>query len=484
MITAYATDRIRAAEQPVLDRLAADGADPDTLMLRAATGLASAVLRELRDRGRVYGAGVLVLAGAGNNGGDGLYAGARLAGRGVAVHVCTVGDHTHEAGWAAALAAGARVADVHEAAALIDTGRVDLVVDAVLGIGGRAGLRGAAADLAAHCAAGGATVVAVDVPSGLAADSGQLAGPAFQADLTVTFGGRKVCHLVEPARSTCGRVELVEIGIDLAEPTLVQWEPADLRAAWPVPGASSDKYARGVVGIDAGSDAYPGAGILSTIGAVHAGAGMVRFLGAAHPAELIHARLPNVVRADGRVQAWLLGSGWGPRTDAVHRVQTALDTALPVVLDADALGVLDQVGMGDDTEHRVLLTPHAGELARLLERGRTEVEADPLGSVHEAADRTGATVLLKGATQLVAVPGQDLITLAVPGPAWTAQAGSGDTLAGICATLLAAGLTAADAALAGASIQALAAARLPGPVPPQDLAESLAATGRLHGLWA
>lgn len=484
MINAWTADQIRAAEEIVFDQLAADGSDPDTLMLHAAAGLTSVVLRDLRDRGPLYGAMVLIIAGSGNNGGDGLYAGARLARRGVRVQVCAVSDTTHEAGWAAAMAAGARVVEVAEATAMITDGRVDLVVDAVLGIGGRAGLREPAAELAAACAAAGTQVVAVDLPSGLAVDSGQVVESVFRAATTVTFGGRKVCQLVEPARSACGRVDLVEVGLELDEPTLQQWELADLRAAWPVPDATSDKYARGVVGIDTGSDAYPGAAILSTIGAVHAGAGMVRFLGADGPAGLITARLPNVVRAVGRVQAWLLGSGWGERPGGADRVQEALDTGMPIVLDADALRFVGQVGLGDDPERRVLLTPHAGELARMLEGERTEVEADPVGSVRAAADRTGATVLLKGATQFVAVPGADKVTLAIPGPAWTAQAGSGDTLAGICATLLAAGLRADDAALAGASIQALAAGRLPGPVPPQDLAESLAATGRLHGLWA
>ena len=299
----------------------------------------------------------------------------------------------------------------------------------------------------------------------------------------MTFGARKPCHLLEPARSACGPVELIELGLDLPEPALVQWELADLRAVWPVPGPRSDKYARGVVALDTGSDAYPGAGVLSTIGAVHAGAGMVRFVGAQHPAELISARLPNVVRAAGRVQATLLGSGWGERSDGDACVAAALDTGLPVVIDADGLRHLPPGGVGDHGD-RVLLTPHAGELARLIGVDRDQVEADPVGSISIAVEQTRATVLLKGATQLVAGPGAPIVHLALPGPAWTAQAGSGDTLAGICVALLAAGLPASDAALAGASIQALAAARLPGPVPPQELAESLAATGRLHGLWS
>ena len=493
MITAYRVEQVRSAEERAFARLDADGVGAGALMQRAAAGLASVVLADLRAHGSVYGARVLVLAGAGNNGGDGLYAGARLAARGVRVLACGVADRVHDDGWAALLAAGGRPVGVDEAESMITSSKLDVVVDAVLGIGGRGGLREPADRLARACVAARSTgaprTIAVDVPSGVAADSGGVPEASLRADRTVAFGALKVCHLVEPARSRCGVVELVDIGLgeDLdagSAPALRQWELPDLRAAWPVPGPRSDKYSRGVVGIDTGSDDYPGAAILSTLGAVHAGAGMVRFLGADRPAAMINQLLPNVVHAGGRVQSWLLGSGWGERPDGAEVVQRVLDTGLPMVLDADALRFVDQIGMGDDSEHRVLLTPHAGELARLLERERAEVEADPIGSVGDAANRTGATVLLKGATQLVAVPGNDTVTLALPGPAWTAQAGSGDTLAGICATLLAAGLAAHDAALAGASVQALAAARLPGPVPPQELAGSLAATGRAHGLWA
>ena len=180
-------------------------------------------------------------------------------------------------------------------------------------------------------------------------------------------------------------------------------------------------------------------------------------------------RLPNVVYADGRVQSWVLGSGWGDRPDGKSRVQEAVATGLPLVLDADALSTLP-----DRLPDQVLLTPHAGELARLLGRERAEVTADPVGAVRAAADRTGATVLLKGASQLVATPGGVTVDLAVPGPSWTGQAGSGDVLGGLCAALLAAGVSAREAGVLGASIQALAARRHPGPLPPQDLAVRVA----------
>ena len=218
-------------------------------------------------------------------------------------------------------------------------------------------------------------------------------------------------------------------GPDPAE--VVAWERGDVAGAWPWPDATSDKYSRGVVGLDTGSDEYPGAGVLSALGAVYAGAGMVRCLGPEPVFAAVTHVLPNVVRAEGRVQAWLVGSGWGER--AGDRLDELLVTGLPLVVDADGLRHLpkrlDRPG--------VLLTPHAGELARLLGGLRPDVEADPIGAVRAAVERYGATVLLKGATQYVATPGDDRVHLAVPGPAWTAQAGSGDVLAGICVTLLA-----------------------------------------------
>ena len=274
--------------------------------------------------------------------------------------------------------------------------------------------------------------------------------------------------MLEPAASACGVVEVVDIGLDLPTPDLRCWEPADVATAWPVPDATSDKYARGVVGLDTGSDGYPGAAVLSTLGAVHAGAGMVRFAGAAGAVGLIRQAAPNVVFGAGRVQARVLGCGWGERPDGAAVVEQALAEELPLVLDADALRFLPPGELGE----RVLLTPHAGELARLLEIERAAVSADPLAAVRSAATRFGATVLLKGATQYVCGP-HGLASVAVPGPSWTAQAGSGDVLAGVCGTLLAAGLAPAPAALAAASVQALAARLNPGPHPPQWLAERL-----------
>ncbi len=209
---------------------------------------------------------------------------------------------------------------------------------------------------------------------------------------------------------------------------------------------------------------------MSTYGAVYAGAGMVRFLGAHRPAEIIGAQLPNVVFSPGRVQARLFGSGWGERPDGREVLVDACADGLPAVVDADGLKYLpDEVPAG------WLLTPHAGELAQLLDQQRSWVEEDPVRAARAGVERTGATVLLKGASQVVASPTGRSVRVALPGPAWTAQAGSGDVLGGVCATLLAAGLSADLAGQLGASVQAAAAAAQPGVVAPHELARTIGA---------
>ena len=478
MLEAYGVETVRALEAAAIAQIG----DDDVLMQRAAAGLAAAVVRELATlRGRVYGTSVLVMVGPGNNGGDALFAGARLARRGVAVTAVRCLGEPHARGLAALRAAGGRLVDLdHLEVRPVDRRQprlgFDLAIDGVLGIGGRPGLPEPVAELAAALAASGPTpIVAVDLPSGVAADTGAVPGPAIQARRTVTFGVPKPCHLLEPARSRCGDVEVVDIGLAGyaadAERWLREVDEDEVAVSWPYPDARSDKYSRGVVGVHAGSDQYPGAGVLATTGAVYAGAGMVRFLGSDRPAELIRRQLPNVVFSSGRVQAHLLGSGWGEQADGRAEIAAAVDSGLPTVVDADGLTFLPT-----RCPDGWLLTPHAGELARLLGQERSWVTEDPVRAVRAGAAKTGATVLLKGASQLVATPDGSSVQVALPGPAWTGQAGSGDVLGGICAMLLAAGLRPERAALLGASVQALTARRHPGPLPPQQLAEHLPAT--------
>ena len=473
-VQAFTVEQVRRLEATAMEDVP-EGA----LMQRAAAGLAAVVAGELvRRTGRLYGTRLLVLVGPGNNGGDALWAAARLARRGVRVDAVSVLGTPHAEGLAALLAAGGRQLD-QAPPGPADLHRYDVALDGVLGIGGRPGLPDDVADLVAGLDVADVPVVAVDLPSGVACDTGAVPGAAVTADVTVTFGVAKVCHLLEPARSRTGRLVLVDIGLDPSAetPEIDAWDAGRVADAWPYPARSSDKYAKGVVGVDAGSETYPGAGIMATYGAVHGGAGMVRFLGPGSARGTITLALPNVVFAAGRVQAHLLGSGWGERPDGDQVVAKAVASGAPGVLDADGL------------RHRPerlpptwVLTPHAGELATLLGVERTQVEDDPLAAVRAGVERTGATVLLKGATQLVARPGVRTVELAVPGPPWTGQAGSGDTLAGLCAAVLATGRPAHEAAVLAASLQATTAAAHPGPLPPHVLARHCA--DRLGAWWA
>ncbi|GEL94483.1 bifunctional ADP-dependent NAD(P)H-hydrate dehydratase/NAD(P)H-hydrate epimerase [Cellulomonas composti] len=453
MLLSWTAEQVRAAERPLLTAGA-------PLMERASFALALAVVRILRERrGRVRGARVALLVGPGNNGGDALYAGAFLRARGVEVTAVCVASRLHDEGARALVAAGGRllrpgpdepatdepVADEHavlDAALVLQ--RADVVLDGVLGTGGRGGgLGGVAAAVVERfvglvaAAGAGPAVVAVDVPSGVGVDDGTLTGTVLDAELTVTFGGAKPALLLPPAAGAAGRVEVVDIGLDLSgeRPAVARLEPADVAALWPRPGTGSQKYSRGVLGVVAGSRRYPGAAVLATDAAVLAGVGMVRYLGAV--GEQVVAHRPEVVLGEGRVQAWALGPGVPPDDDAQRaRIQGALAGGEPAVVDAGALAALpERVGP------HVVLTPHAGELATLLTtRGvpvrREDVEAEPLRRAREAHELTGATVLLKGHVTLVVGP-DDAAYAQADAPAWLATAGAGDVLAGLLGALLA-----------------------------------------------
>jgi len=245
----------------------------------------------------------------------------------------------------------------------------------------------------------------------------------------------------------------------------------ELARLWPQPTVSDDKYSRGVVGVDTGSPRYPGAAILSTLGAVRSGAGFVRFCGET-PKDAVMARCPSVTFGPGRVGAWVLGCGWDEDADDPARLALRLADGCPCVIDAGALWVIDHA-LAFLGWHALpvgcLLTPHAGELARLMAVERPEVVADPIGWASRAAERYGGAVLLKGAVQYAV--DDETVLQAIPGPAWTAQAGSGDVLAGVAGTLLAAGFDAVEAGAMAASLQAVTATYHPGPWAPDQLAD-------------
>jgi hydroxyethylthiazole kinase-like uncharacterized protein yjeF len=423
------------------------------LMQRAAAGLAAACADLL---GRVYAGRVVLLVGSGDNGGDALYAGARLARRGAGVTaVLLAPERTHGAGLAALRRAGGTVAGSGAAEELIL--RADLVVDGIVGIGGKGGLRPEAVPLAGYAADSRAAVVAVDLPSGIEADTGEVRGTAVRADLTVTFGTHKPGLLIDPGREYAGSVRLVDIGLELPEEAeLEALQHVDVAARLPVPGAESDKYRRGVLGIAAGSARYPGAAVLAVSGALRGGAGAVRYVGPA--ADAVISRFPETLVSDqgparaGRVQAWVVGPGIGDDASAVAQV---LGADVPVLVDADGLRLADRSAVRARTAP-TLMTPHAGEAAALLGVSRESVEGARLASARELALRYGATVLLKGSTTLVADPAGGAVRVNPTGTAWLATAGSGDVLSGLAGSLLAAGLSALDAGSVGAYLHGLA----------------------------
>jgi len=448
MRTAYSVETVRAAERELMARL-----PEGTLMQRAVAGLAAACADLL---GRVYGSRVVLLVGSGDNGGDALYAGARLARRGAGVSAVLLDpERAHAGGLAALRRAGGSVVPAGRAEQVIL--RADLVLDGIVGIGGKGGLRADAAALVAVVERSRAAVVAVDLPSGVDADSGQVRGEAVRADLTVTFGTHKPGLLIDPAREYAGVVRLVDIGLSLpGEAEIEALQHADVAGLLPVPGAESDKYRRGVVGIAAGSARYPGAAVLAVAGALRGGAGAVRYVGPAGDAVI--ARFPETLVSDqgpakaGRVQAWVVGPGAG---DDAASVAEVLEAEVPVLIDADGLRLADRDavrGRGAPT----LMTPHAGEAAALLGVAREEVEGARLESVRELAGRYGATVLLKGSTTLVADSGGGAVRVNPTGTGWLATAGSGDVLSGLTGSLLAAGLSALDAGSVGAYLHGLA----------------------------
>ncbi|PZT68784.1 bifunctional ADP-dependent NAD(P)H-hydrate dehydratase/NAD(P)H-hydrate epimerase [Streptomyces sp. SW4] len=449
MRTAYSVETVRTAERELMARLP-EGA----LMQRAAAGLAAACAELL---GRVYGSRVVLLVGSGDNGGDALYAGARLARRGAGVSaVLLAPERAHAGGLAALRRAGGRVVGDGDAEALIE--RADLVVDGIVGIGGKGGLRPEAEAVAAAAGRSRAAVVAVDLPSGVDADTGEVHGAALRADLTVTFGTHKPGLLIDPAREYAGSVRLVDIGLALPGDAAVleALQHADVARLLPVPAAESDKYRRGVVGIAAGSARYPGAAVLAVAGALRGGAGAVRYVGPAGDAVL--ARFPETLVSDrgpkhaGRVQAWVTGPGAG---DDAGTVAEVLAAEVPVLVDADGLRLADRDTVRARTAP-TLLTPHAGEAAALLGVSREEVEGARLSAARELAARYDATVLLKGSTTLVAAPGGGPVRVNATGTPWLATAGSGDVLSGLAGSLLATGLSARDAGSAAAYLHGLA----------------------------
>ena len=423
MLTALTGTQVREAERPLLER--GQGAE---LMARAAHGLYRVLVAELlRARGRLYGARAAAVVGKGNNGGDALFALAELASRGVRTAAVLTSGTAHAAGLAAFTAAGGRIETTLRAA--------DVTVDAVLGTG-------ASGDYRAPFPRPDGLVVACDLPSGVDADTGLASDGVWRADVTVTFGALKTGLLAGRGRALAGRVEVVDIGLRpyLGPPDAFVLEPRDVASLLPPPRDDWHKYTRGVLGVVAGSEQYTGAAVLTAAAALATGVGMVRHVGPPRVRRAVLAAHPEVVATgspEGRVQAWAVGPGIADDAAQQRAFEVAVGSGLPIVIDASGLDRLP----GPAVAGRAVLTPHAGELAGILTRlgvetERTDVEARPVRWARLAAERLGATVLLKGHATVCAAP-DGTLCIQSSGHPYLATAGSGDTLTGVLGALLA-----------------------------------------------
>lgn len=501
----YTVDQIRQAEQVLLSV----ESHPDQLMQEAAEAVAAAAGVMLAAPAPRFAEGrrVLLLVGSGGNGGDALYAGARLAEAGFGVDAVLLGreGRVHIPALEAFLAAGGRILEE-----LPLPHQYRLIIDGILGIGGRGGIEPEIADLVDDAGSFHIPILAIDLPSGVAADTGALPTellveargfaeedqdyatillPAHvRADVTITFGGLRRVHAISPH---CGEVLLADLQLPETQPLSLElfdtaisveghppvlsyraWAPTagfDWSTAETVtlvpgdrpdldlpgePGADGDKYSGGVVGICAGSPAYRGAAVLCATGAVRATSSMVRYLGSG--AEEVIRALPEVVahpdiEKSGRTQAWVVGPGRGTDGAARAELTQLLTRPEPVLIDADAITLLaahqDLRVLLKERAGDTLLTPHAGEFTRLAASLAVEIpglEVDRIGAVQTLAAELKCSVLLKGRHTIIVVDGRVVIVDA--GSSWGATAGSGDVLAGIAGALLAHGAVSLAAA--------------------------------------
>ena len=416
---------VRRAEEALMARLP-DGA----LMQRAARGLTSACVDLL---GRVYGAQIVLLVGSGNNGGDALWAGAMLARRGAQVRALLASDAPHAEGLAAFRAAGGRVSEDPRWVR-----RADMVIDGLLGIGGKGALRDRVGELARLAAEAPGIVVAVDVPSGVDADTGEVAAGAVVADATVTFGCLKPGLLIVPAITHVGQVMLVDIGLAITDAD-TDWftlDAFDVAQVLPPECIDAHKYERGVIGVAAGSATYPGAALLTAGAALRTGVGMVALLDRRDGvADLVRGVHPEIVTNCDRVTAWVVGPGFSGDAGDDPTIAFVLSSNLPVVVDAGALRALARSdalrAMVRTRSAPTVLTPHDGEFDRLVD-ALGLAPADRIAQTQALAASLGAVVVRKGPGTIISGGYIDRM-----GGPELAVAGSGDVLSGIIGAMLA-----------------------------------------------
>jgi ADP-dependent NAD(P)H-hydrate dehydratase / NAD(P)H-hydrate epimerase len=492
--------RIIGAVIPVLEAAAMRAADAATirsgvpsgeLMENAGAAIAQA-LRHFRPDVRR----VVVVCGPGNNGGDGFVAARHLAFAGVRPEIFALGNPEAYRGDPAenrdrARALGIPIRALKEKAAFHELGRAldsaDAAVDALFGTGLSRPLAGGARRAVEILNASGRPIVAADVPSGLFADEGKIAGPAVRAALTVALGAPKPCHVLPPASDFCGRLAIADIGIP--RKTLESrgsktglGERRDVAALLPARALESHKGDFGRLAIIAGSRGKSGAALLAARGALRGGAGLVTIFCAESLAMRYPPALPEVMAeplpesggavaeaaADVAIRklrgfdAAVVGPGLGTAEGTVAFLERLVAGArLPLVLDADALNAFAgrPARLGGSRTRRLVLTPHPGEAGRLLGRTSAEVQADRLSAVRELARKARAVVVLKGRHTLIAEPGGD-VAVNPTGTPLLATAGSGDVLGGLVGALVGSGLAPGDAARCGVWLHGAAAEAL------------------------
>jgi hydroxyethylthiazole kinase-like uncharacterized protein yjeF len=486
---------LTTAEMERADRLAIAAGTPGfALMMSAGQAIAEAAI-DLVEEGPI-----IVVAGRGNNGGDGFVAAAELAARGREVSVILLCGRDSLQGDAASAARGWKhpVLPFNPQA----IGKPALIIDALFGAGLNRPVKGEPYDMIEAINANGAPVLSVDLPSGINGTTGAVMGVAVRATETVTFFRRKPGHLLLPGRIHCGRIRVVDIGIApqvLSEIAPLTFEnvPQYWREAFPVPQVDGHKYARGHALIVSGDVAATGAARMAARGALRAGAGLVT-LASPRDALVVNATALTAVMVrpvdnavefgqvlnDKRLNACVIGPGAGVGESTRDFVVTALEAKRHLVLDADALtsfaGAPDRLfeAIRGTPETQVVLTPHEGEFPRLFsDISNKHPFRSKLERVRAAAERSGATVLLKGADTVVASP-DGRATIAANAPPWLATAGAGDVLSGIIAGLLAQGVPAFDAASIGVWMHGEAAHEAGPGLIAEDLPETLPAVFR------
>jgi ADP-dependent NAD(P)H-hydrate dehydratase / NAD(P)H-hydrate epimerase len=410
----YTADEMRAAEA---------GHDVGAMMQRAGRAVAEEAIRRFPDARRV-----LVYAGGGANGGD-----ARIAGDVLQAHGRQLVEEEPE-----------------------------LVVDGLLGTGLRGAPRPEAAEEIERINAGAAKVVAVDIPSGVNASTGEVEGTAVRADVTVTFHGRKVGHVVAPGRFHCGDVVVADIGLEPGE-TRNALITEEILQRVPRKRDGDNKYTAGSVLVVGGARGTTGAAALTARAVFRADAGYVTIAAPSDALSTLETLVVEAVKrpleqasaAAERASALALGPGLGREHGTLVR-QLLETTEIPAVVDADALHELAPF----ERDAPTVLTPHSGELGRLLGRDSQDVDAHRLDALAQAVERYRCVVLLKGADTLVGAPGEGVWVVGDNVPQ-LATAGTGDVLTGIVAAFLAKGMDAREAA-AAAAVAHRKAARLAG----------------------